>query len=202
MSAMASQITGVSIVYTTLFSGPDQRKHHSSASLAFLRWILEWPVDSPHKGPVTRKMFPFDDAIVSTDALFYLLIKYPFYSDVDEIFWPQPIRSFKLGHVTGQGSMSPTWVGRVSDPGTNNFHKKCKNLDNIAVYLITSLKSKWKINKWKIWIAGYDNCFFFYQFFHLQWNSLICKMIDYLKSFIVKFNLNFENALENKCESI
>ena len=40
-----------------------------------------------------------------------------FYHYVDEIFWPQPITSLKLGHVTGQGSMSPTWVGRVSDPG-------------------------------------------------------------------------------------
>ena len=89
--------------------------------------------------------------------LYYLL--HPgniFYHDVGEIFWPQPIRSLKLGHVTGQGSMSPTWVGRVSDPGKNGFHKKYKNLDNIAVYLIPSLKSKWKnrqiknMNNW-IW---------------------------------------------------
>ena len=70
-----------------------------------------------------------------------------FYHDVGEIFWPQPLRSLKLGHVTGQWSMSPTWVGRVSDPGKNGFHKKYKNLDNIAVYLIASLKSKWKNNK-------------------------------------------------------
>ena len=67
-----------------------------------------------------------------------------FYHDVDEIFWPQLIRSLKLGHVTGQGSMSPTWVGRVSDLGKNGFHKKVQNLDNIAEYLIASLKSKWK----------------------------------------------------------
>ena len=40
-----------------------QRKHQSSASLAFVRGIHRWPVDSPHKGPVTRKMFPFDDVI-------------------------------------------------------------------------------------------------------------------------------------------
>ena len=65
-----------------------------------------------------------------------------FYHDVDEIFLPQPIRSLKLGHVTGQGSMSPTWMGRVSDPGKNGFHKKYKDSDNIAVYLIASLKSK------------------------------------------------------------
>ena len=63
-----------------------------------------------------------------------------FYHDFDEIFWPQPIRSLKLGHVTGRGCMSPTWVGRVSDLGKNGFHKKCKNLDDIAVYLIAHLE--------------------------------------------------------------
>ena len=34
------------------------------ASLAFARGIHQWPVDSTHKGPVTRKMFPFDDVIM------------------------------------------------------------------------------------------------------------------------------------------
>ena len=63
MSAMASQITGVSIVCSTFTSGADQRKHQSSASQAFVRAIHRWPMDSPHKGPVTRKMFPFDDVI-------------------------------------------------------------------------------------------------------------------------------------------
>ena len=37
---------------------------------------------------------------------------------------------------------------------------------------------------------------------NLQWNSWICNMIDYLKGSIVKFKLNFENALESKRESI
>ena len=64
MSPMASQITGVSIVYSTVCSGADQRKHQSSASLAFVRGIHRSPVNSPHKGPVTRKMFPFDDVIM------------------------------------------------------------------------------------------------------------------------------------------
>ena len=64
MSAIASQITGVSIMYSIVCSGADQRKHKSSASLAFVRGIHRWPVVSPHKGPVTRKMFPFDDVIM------------------------------------------------------------------------------------------------------------------------------------------
>ena len=64
MGAMASQITGLMIVYSTVYSGADQRKHRSSASLAFVRGIHRWPVNSPHKEPVMRKMFPFDDVIM------------------------------------------------------------------------------------------------------------------------------------------
>ena len=66
MSAMASQITGITIIYSTVCSGVDQRKHQRSASLAFVRGIHRWPVNSPRKGPVTRKMFPFDDVIMFT----------------------------------------------------------------------------------------------------------------------------------------
>ena len=64
MSLMASQITSLTIVYSTVYSGTDQRRHQSSASLAFVRGIHRWPVKSPHKGPVTPKMFPFDDVIM------------------------------------------------------------------------------------------------------------------------------------------
>ena len=64
MGSMASQITSLTIVYSIVYSGADQRKHQSSASLAFVRGIHRWPVNSPHKWPVTRKMFPFDDVIM------------------------------------------------------------------------------------------------------------------------------------------
>ena len=64
MSTMASQITSVRIVCSTVHSGADQRNHQSSASLAFVRGIYRWPVDSPHKRPAARKMFPFDDGIM------------------------------------------------------------------------------------------------------------------------------------------
>ena len=53
MGTMASQIPSLTIVYSTVYSGADQRKHQSPASLAFV-----W-------GIVTRKMFPFDDVIMS-----------------------------------------------------------------------------------------------------------------------------------------
>ena len=60
MSAMASQITRLTIVYSTVYSGADQRKHQSSASLAFVKWIhrLETP------------KFPYDDVIVATGLIY------------------------------------------------------------------------------------------------------------------------------------
>ena len=43
MGAIASQITSHTIVYSTVYSDADQRKHQSSASLAFLRGTGEFP---------------------------------------------------------------------------------------------------------------------------------------------------------------
>ena len=68
MTTMASQITSLTIVYSTVYSVADQRKHQSSASLAFVWGVHRGPVNSPHKWPVTRKMFPFDDVIMGLSA--------------------------------------------------------------------------------------------------------------------------------------
>ena len=64
MSAMASQTASLAIVYSTVYSRTDERKHQSSTSLTFVMGIHRWLVNSPHQGPVTWKMFPFDDVIV------------------------------------------------------------------------------------------------------------------------------------------
>ena len=64
MGAITSQITSLMIVYSTVYSGADQSKHQSSASLAFVWEIHRGPGNFPHKWPVTRKMFPFDDVIM------------------------------------------------------------------------------------------------------------------------------------------
>ena len=65
MGAIASQITSLTIVYSTVYSDADQRRHQSSASLAFVKGIHRGPVNSPQKWPVTRKLFPFDDVIMT-----------------------------------------------------------------------------------------------------------------------------------------
>ena len=82
MSTMASQITSLTVVCSTVYSSADQRKHQSSASLAFVRGIHRWPVNSPYKGPVTRKMSPFDDVIMLT-----LVMLKPQYSITGSISW-------------------------------------------------------------------------------------------------------------------
>ena len=69
MIAMASKIIGLTIVYSTVYSRTHQRKLQRSASLAFVRGSHRWPVNSPHKWPVTRKMFPFDDVIMFSSLL-------------------------------------------------------------------------------------------------------------------------------------
>ena len=69
ISPMASEITSLTIVYSSVYSGAYQRKHQSSASLAFVRGIRRWPVNSTRKGPVTRKVFPFDDVIMCSASI-------------------------------------------------------------------------------------------------------------------------------------
>ena len=70
MSMMASQIT-----QPTVYSGTHQRKHQSSTSLAFVRGIHRWPVNYPHKVPVTQKMFPFDDVNMTQVSLYLIVFR-------------------------------------------------------------------------------------------------------------------------------
>ena len=62
LSVMVSQITGIPIAYP-------KRKHQSSTSLVFVKGIHRSPVNSPHKGPVTWKLFPFVDIIMKLNSL-------------------------------------------------------------------------------------------------------------------------------------
>ena len=93
MSTIASQITSLTIVYSAVYSDADQRKHQSSSSLAFVRGIHRGPVNSPHKWPVTRKMFPFDDVIMFLHRLTLIPLcvsSYIHYKMRDEITHPFP----------------------------------------------------------------------------------------------------------------
>ena len=64
MSPVASQITSLTIAYSTVYSIADHSKYQTSSPMAFISGNHQWPVNSSHRGPVTRKMIPFDDVIM------------------------------------------------------------------------------------------------------------------------------------------
>ena len=104
MSTIASQITSLTIVYSTVYSDADQRKHQSSASLAFVWGIHRGPVNSPPKWPVMWKMFPFDDVIMENWPV-RMVLHYNFVDCLTQlhflrfIFMSFPVASLPL-HVT------------------------------------------------------------------------------------------------------
>ena len=153
MGTMASEITSFTIVYSTFYLGPDQRKHQSSASLAFVLGINRWPVNFPHKGPVTRKMFPFDDVIMIFQkhrgkAWFARLVferaRYDLWHD-DVIkwkhfprYWPfvrgihqSPVNSPHKGQWRGALMLSlvGAWInGRVNNRGASDLRRYLINV--------------------------------------------------------------------------
>ena len=87
MGTMAFQITSLMIVYSIIYSRSDHRKHQSSASLAFVRGIHQGPVNSLHKGPVTRKMFSFDDVIMRPVMIHWAAIQYVLCCKMRDMIW-------------------------------------------------------------------------------------------------------------------
>ena len=110
MSAMASQIANLTTVYSIVYLGADQRKHQSSASLAFVKGIHRWPVNSPQKGPVARKMFPFDDVIMLLGyETVYVMMAYQ--SDTK----PEYLRKHKGIHIGTNEVLSRRWNDKIGD---------------------------------------------------------------------------------------
>ena len=110
MGVIASQITSLTIVSSIVYSDADQRKHQSSVSLAFVRGIHRGPVNSPHKWPVTRKMFPFDDVITVLEqrgpphqAYFVYIFKAP----VIKFALATQAWFYKQGHLVNK--ICPLW---------------------------------------------------------------------------------------------
>ena len=119
MSAMASQTTSLTIVYSTIYSGADQRKHQNSASLTFVLGIHRWPVNSPHKWPVTQKMFPLDDVIMVKITLIptFNSVHRLVYSRVNVFELPmKPVRTARL-------IVQPYFSGLRERAGDVNSHR-------------------------------------------------------------------------------
>ena len=119
MGAIASQITSLTIVYSTVYSDADERKHQSSASLAFVWGIHRGRVNSPHKWTVTRKMFPFDDVIMICTVLVP-------YTGMQVNLFIVPDNTDKL--TTGTVSLQKT-----SQACLLGSHRHCKLATNITV---------------------------------------------------------------------
>ena len=114
MGAMASQITSRTIVYSTVYSGADQRKHQSSASLAFVRGIHRWPVNSPHIWPVTRKMFSFDETRIFQDNEANIM-------NADSPWWRHQMKTFSALLPLCAGNLSVTGEFISQRPVTRCF---------------------------------------------------------------------------------
>ena len=117
MGVMASSITSLTSVYSTVYSGADQRKYQRSTSLALVREIHRWPANSPHKGPVTRKMFPFDDVIMSPHwpSQCAVIRLYPCIVLNVNQFWAQnwnPVCQITCLHMSRQFRCRATWQKR------------------------------------------------------------------------------------------
>ena len=159
MGAMASQITGRTIIYSTVYSGTDQRKHQSSSSLAFVWGIHWWPVNSPHKWPVTRKMFPLHDVIMH--QLNFVMVWYrsivPIYLHVSIICNKHTLIARFMGTTWDPSGAERTQVGSVLAPWTllsgyitaTLYIKHCKSFsknkfESIHHFMLVMIYCPWR----------------------------------------------------------
>ena len=132
MDAMAPQITNLAIVYLNVYSGADQRKYQSSASLASVRGIHRWPVHSSLKWPVTRKMFPFDDVTML-----------PAFS--------------KLSSSASEAILKRIWVHKSQASVMNFYRNQCKtnNMQRLWKMLYTTISYTLMVH---IYICSWQLC--------------------------------------------
>ena len=109
----------LTIVYSTVYSGADQRNHQNSVSLAFVQGIPKWRMNSPHKWPETREMFSLDDVIMRDQYMCQVVgVKAPpgewtrLFEGLDQL----PI--WRLLHSRGWGHL-PWWQGLWGQHGVH-----------------------------------------------------------------------------------
>ena len=133
MGGIASQITSLTIVYSIVYSDADQRKHQSSASLAFVRGIHRVPGNFPHKWPVTRKMFPFDDVIMVLHLQKPHLVKFRTWRSMKgmvRIKWScvrgsASPATWHAGLVSGHWKITLQWRLNTRDCVSNHQPRRC-----------------------------------------------------------------------------
>ena len=141
MSAMASQIISLVSVQSAVYSRRKSKKTRS-ASLAFVRGIHRWPANSPHKGPVTRKLFPFDDVIMARGI-----------SKRCHSWWRQgkeTLYTLFTPFVQAQIKAPRHWLLRGDPPVTGGFpSQRASDAENVSIwwrhhinYILVAKKSK------------------------------------------------------------
>ena len=163
MDTMASPCS-LTIVFLIVYSGADQRKHQSLRHWPFVRRIHLWPVNSPHKGPVTRKMFPFDKVsmFVRISTVDYCVKFYYKGTNVNIA------NAFSFSHGIAQ---KQTTIKKLSDSLTEY------NL-NIWYYLLNFIAVE--LNKYIRWCPIWQNeIHYMYIVFVLSANKLLNKQSNY-----------------------
>ena len=134
MGTIVSQIASFTIVYSMVYSGADQRKHQSSATLAFVRWI--------HRGlvtwPVTWKMFLFDDVIMSPVSYRALFQHKTIFSDTD-IIQIQTIMKIRL-------SGSYTFLTMILDDVVMQWARASASVILNMQIMVMSLLVRWHLH--------------------------------------------------------
>ena len=163
---MASQITSLTTVYPSVYSGADNRKQQSSVSQAFVRGIHRWSVYSPHKGPVTQKMFPFDDVIMSGQKTVFKIHSnpiiarsvsptYDFYHTLVSIALYTKVYNKRPSHCI-------TWMNHFS-AHISKWELVCKFGVIFHIFIISCLCSRFHVrNQWFFYSVitfSYIKCF-------------------------------------------
>ena len=161
MSTLASQIASLTIVNSIIYL--------SSASLALVRGIHRWAVNSPHKGPVTRKMFPFDDVFMMLIVLFNWM---QFKSKYNYFVWNGSIckcqkvskhnMTFKYSPKYSKVTFSPWWRHQMetfsallaicagNSPGTGDWPQKPVTR-SFAVFFDVRPNKQLSKQSWRWW---------------------------------------------------
>ena len=105
MGAIATQTTSLTIVYSTVYTGPDQRKHQSSASLAFVRAI--------HRGD--RCEFPAQMASNAENVSIWWR-----YHDIHSNGLNPYHCCLIIPQLTHWGQVTHIWVGNLTINGSDN----------------------------------------------------------------------------------
>ena len=182
MGSMAFQITSLSIVYSVVYSGADQRKHQGSGSLDFVRGINWGLVNSPHKGPVMRKMFPFDDVIMNSwkclGAYFWCL---HVYAPGHQYLWFW-LNILCVGPIS---CMNITLI--VNNTEKHNHIKKMPNCFKVKVGQSSCLITTGNI----LWLSHYSITAFS-GCFQYQIKLLILRSCEMGKLHVLKWSYRFE----------